>query len=255
MDPEKSAPFDLGEGRDAVLLLHGFTGSPWEVRPLGESLAKAGFRALGIRLPGHGLTPEAMLGITWRDWERAAFDGLAELQHHRQVFVAGLSMGALLAIILAAREPERVRAVALLAPAVRFRSRTLALLRAARRVPFIHLARPWIQKTATDIADPTALAEAPILRAWPTVRLWDLWRVQDRAMARARRVRCPALIAFSRNDHVIDTAGAEQLARQLTASPGLRVVRIDEGFHIMPRDYGKERVAREVREFFERWRA
>ena len=39
MDPEKTAPFELGSGDDACLLLHGFTGSPWDLRPLGERLA------------------------------------------------------------------------------------------------------------------------------------------------------------------------------------------------------------------------
>jgi carboxylesterase len=254
MDPAKAAPFEIGDGRDAVLLVHGFTGSPWDMRPLGEALADQGYYARGIRLPGHGLSPEAMLGVNWRDWERAIFDAVADLHTYKRVFVAGLSMGALLAVILAAREPERVRALALLAPAVRFQSRTLAAFRALRSVPMLHLARPWIQKDATDIADPNVLADAPILARWPSQRLWDLWRVQDRALARAAQVRCPTLVAVARNDHVVAAGGGEELARRLVGVTGLRFVRIDEGFHIMPRDFGKDRVSREVIDFFEPWR-
>jgi carboxylesterase len=252
MDPEKTAPFELGRGRDAVLLVHGFTGSPWDVRPLGETLAENGYHIRAIRLPGHGLTPEAMLGATWRDWERAVFDALADLRQYRHVFVAGLSMGALLAVIVAAHEPERVRALALIAPAVRFRGRTRVLLRAFRHVPLLHLARPWILKDGSDIADPVARAEAPSLRAWPSVRVGDLWTIRERALARAHRVRAPALVAVARDDHVVSPYGGEVLARRMIASPGVRFVQLDEGFHIIPRDLGRQRLAGEVRALFDR---
>ena len=53
-----SDPFALGSGPDACLLLHGLTGSPAELRPVGEALAQAGFRAVGPLLPGHGTSPE-----------------------------------------------------------------------------------------------------------------------------------------------------------------------------------------------------
>src|SRR5688572_17767016 len=59
MDPEKTAPFELGSGDDACLLLHGFTGSPWDMRPLGERLSERGYAVRAIRLPGHGSTPLA----------------------------------------------------------------------------------------------------------------------------------------------------------------------------------------------------
>jgi len=95
MDPEKTAPFELGSGEDACLLLHGFTGSPWDVRPVGERLAARGMFVRAIRLPGHGTTPEAMTAVSHRDWEQAGEDALRSLSSYRNVFVAGLSVGAL----------------------------------------------------------------------------------------------------------------------------------------------------------------
>src|SRR4051812_37684120 len=93
LEPEGAGPV-----RGAVLLLHGFTGSPWEVRPLGESLAARGYHAFAPRLPGHGTSPEAMLYVTHLDWEREAERALHALQRFERVFVAGLSMGSLLAL-------------------------------------------------------------------------------------------------------------------------------------------------------------
>src|SRR5436853_6116137 len=69
IDP--AAPFALGDGPDACLLLHGLTGAPSEVRPIGEALAKAGMRAVGPLLPGHGTTPRALHHVGRRDVEAA----------------------------------------------------------------------------------------------------------------------------------------------------------------------------------------
>jgi carboxylesterase len=254
MDPEKTAAFELGRGPDAVLLLHGFTGSPWDVRPLAEALAEHDYYIRAIRLPGHGLTPEAMLEVSWRDWEHAALDALAGLSEYRHVFVAGLSMGALLAMLLAAQRPERVQALALLAPAVRFRGRTRLLLHTFRHFPFLRVVQPWILKDGSDIADPNARGEAPVLRAWPSARVDDLWTVRERALSQAHRVRAPALVAVATDDHVVSPYGGEELVRRMIASPGVRFVQLDDGFHIIPRDLGRQRLAREVRAFFDRAR-
>src|SRR2546430_10174597 len=96
-------PFSLGGGDLACLLLHGLTGSPAEMRPVGEALAKAGFRAVGPLLPGHGTTPEDLLTVTRADLLAAAESALLGLRDARRVYLCGLSAGALLAIHLAAR--------------------------------------------------------------------------------------------------------------------------------------------------------
>ena len=251
MDPQKAAPFELGRGDDAVLLLHGFTGSPWDVRPLGEALASRGYFVKGIRLPGHGQSPEAMLSVSWRDWEQAAFDALDSLSSYRRVFVSGLSMGGLLSVLAAAHRPERVSAIALMAPAVKMRGRLVPLLRATGAFPLIQRLRPWVQKDVSDIADPVQLQQAPILSAWPLARLADLWELQDRALAAMARVRAAALVMIANQDHVVDPEGGVQLAKGMTSARPVRLVRIEQGFHIMTRDFGRERVAREIHTFFE----
>src|SRR5947207_15572 len=98
-------PFQFNRGQHpvGVLLIHGFTGSPPEVRPLGEYLAQQGLVVHGVRLPGHGTRPEDLLAVTWQDWAahvREALDALhAECE---TVFVGGLSMGGLLTLYLGA---------------------------------------------------------------------------------------------------------------------------------------------------------
>ncbi len=254
MDPQKTAPFELGDGADACLLVHGFTGSPWDMRPLGEALAARGYFAKGIRLPGHGTTPEAMAGVSHRDWEQAAEEGLEALRGFRHVFVAGLSMGSLLAVGLAEKSPARVRGLALLAPAMHFLDRQMAALRRLRALSVVEVLKPWVEKDSTDIEDAAARAQAPVLAAFPTARLADIWTLQQRARAAMGQVRCPTLICYARKDHVVAGSGAKELARGLTRSPSVRFLELTQGFHIIPRDLGAPVALREVADFFDRLR-
>jgi carboxylesterase len=255
MDLQKTAPFELGEGEDACLLVHGFTGSPWDLRPLGEALAQRGLRVSCPRLPGHGTTPRAMSSVGARDWEAAVEGALHALARPGgRTFVAGLSMGALLAVLLAARSPERVQGLALIAPALRFRGPKMFALKRLSRYPLLEWVRPWIEKNGTDIESPEALAEAPILPAWPSARLNDMWALQDAAWAALPRVRCPVLVVVAAQDHVVDPGGGKLLVQRLTQAPSVRFIHIQDGFHIIPRDHGGPLLNDEVGGFFDRLR-
>ncbi len=231
-----------------MLLLHGFTGSPWEVRLLGESLAARGYHVHAPRLPGHGTSPEAMLFVTAADWEREAEAGLHALRDFERVFVAGLSMGALLSLVLAARFPQRVSALALMAPALKLASRAsrvLEALRVFRRHPLDAL---WVPKHGSDLEDEEVKASAPRLPRYPAARLRDVFTLQRLAAQAIPQVQCPSLVLVAENDHVIDVPAACALPRRLFGS---RLVLFQRGFHLMPRDVDRARVAAEVGAFFD----
>lgn len=98
-----AAPFALHSDReDIVLLLHGWTGSPSHFRLLADDLAAAGFGVTVPLLPGHGTSIEAILQVGWRDWVRAAAEAADDvLASGARLHLGGLSMGGLLAILLA----------------------------------------------------------------------------------------------------------------------------------------------------------
>src|SRR4030042_6331366 len=100
---ETAEPFlSLGD-ETGILLVHGFTGTPKEMRSMGEFFADQGKTVLGIRLPGHATQPEDMRGKRWQDWVQAVEDGYHLLRcAGRQVFVMGLSMGGILTLGTAA---------------------------------------------------------------------------------------------------------------------------------------------------------
>lgn len=102
-----SRPFTLeGDKAHGILMLHGFTGTPGTVLPLGEALWRQGHYVKGILLPGHGTTLEDMQKCTWRDWYQAVFDAYDEMAKTcKKVSVVGLSMGGILTCLLAEHRP------------------------------------------------------------------------------------------------------------------------------------------------------
>src|SRR5665811_680265 len=101
------------EGNDVgCLLVHGFTGTPQNVRPLADYLARRGLAVSAPRMPGHGTTVADLDRTGPEDWLGAAEHALTELRERcSTVFVAGISLGGTLTLELARRHPHRAGVV------------------------------------------------------------------------------------------------------------------------------------------------
>lgn len=100
-------PFLLPGSKQGVLLVHGFTGSPSEMRLLGEYLNRtAGFTVLAPRLCGHGTFVHEMESTKWPQWYGAVEDGYHFLTALcSNISVVGLSMGGLFTLKLSTEYP------------------------------------------------------------------------------------------------------------------------------------------------------
>ena len=91
---------------ECILLIHGFTGSPADMKPLADYLNKdgEGYPVCGILLPGHGTKMEDMTQYNWKSWVRYAAAEWKKLQEtYPKVSVIGLSMGGDIALCLASK--------------------------------------------------------------------------------------------------------------------------------------------------------
>ncbi len=103
------------KGKTGVLLVHGLTGTPTEMKQFGKVIARQGFTVACPEMAGHCSSIEALTQTKWLDWYQSievAFDALKEECEH--VFIAGLSMGALIALMVAAKRKKQVAGVILL---------------------------------------------------------------------------------------------------------------------------------------------
>ncbi len=152
-----------------VLLLHGFSGGPDTYKALEPALRQLGLPLAVPRLRGHGeASPQALAGITWADWLADASTALAALRaeagpENGTVIVVGHSMGALLALLLAADQPTAIDSLVLVATPLQLRSplapgRPLGVL-----VPLLgRLLRRWpLPKNYADAAQAAADSSYP----------------------------------------------------------------------------------------------
>jgi carboxylesterase len=109
--------FILRGGRTGFLLIHGLGGTPVELRVVAAGLARAGFTVSCPQLAGHCSGYDDLRATGWRDWYGSVKDAHDRLSNECDVILTGgLSMGALLALQLAADRPGGVHGAALFAP-------------------------------------------------------------------------------------------------------------------------------------------
>ncbi len=242
--------FELSGTRDAhCLLLHGFTASPVEVRPLGEALAAAGFPVRAPRLPGHGTHVEELAAVTPGRWLAAAEEALASLPG--KVLLAGQSMGGLLSLLLAARNPERVRAVATLGAPLAFADRRARLIVPILRwTPFAARLVRWLPKGPSQIPEEKRAVHFTYDR-FPVSGLFllsDLMRDASRALP---RVKAPLLAVHG----VLDRTAPPFSARRIVTFAGSATkehVEMRRSRHVLTMDVESEAVCGHVVEFFSR---
>ena len=98
----------------AVLLFHGLTGSPFEMKKYGDFLFKNGYDVFCYSFPGHGERISEIETVTWQDWCNFAQNKYDNLRPgYNQFFVSGLCLGASMAIYLAEHN-ENITGVAAL---------------------------------------------------------------------------------------------------------------------------------------------
>jgi carboxylesterase len=241
--------FDLPGGPDAVLLLHGLTGSPFEMRYVAERLHARGMRCLGPVMAGHGGDPRLLQNLPWAAWVEAARRELVRLDGARRTFVVGCSMGALVACALAHAVPELVDGLALLAPALRLggTARLASLL--ARHTPLAAVLPP-VPKLGSDVRDARMRKENPGLAAVPLAavgELADLARHVDRLLP---GIVAPTVVVAGGHDHTVKLAGARRLARRVGSGPA-RLVVLPRSYHLVGIDVERDRCADEVATFLE----
>ena len=242
LDP---SPFLLEGGPVGVLLIHGFTGSPPEMRLVGDYLHERGCTVSGPLLPGHGTTAEDMNRCRWTEWTAHVERALAELQARCEaVFVGGLSMGSVLTLYLAAHHPELPGVVAY-SPAVWPADRLIYL------TPVLKYAIREKQKSDdSDLADPEA-----DLRLWsyeenPAFAAHELLKLVRRVRRLLPRVTCPVLVIHSIRDTAIHPDSARRTYERVGAAAKELVTLHDSG-HCLTVDSEWERVAAKTYAFIQ----
>lgn len=236
-------PDESGQ-RVGVLLVHGFTGSPYSLRPWAEALAAQGFAVRVPRLPGHGTDWRDLNKHRFEDWYAEAERGLEKLRADcDQVVVGGLSMGGALALRLAAERGRDVAGLVLVNPAVtidRWDRHALPILK--------HLL-PSVAGITDDIRKP-GMTEHGYARS-PLRAAGSMHHGFRRLALDLPRVTQPLLVLRSRVDHVVGPASVRIILSSVSSREVEEVV-LEDSYHVATLDHDLPQIIEASAEFVRR---
>lgn len=247
-EPTKES-FEFQGSKPAIQFIHGFTGTPYEIRPLARHIHdQTGRHCLGQILAGHGLDAQYLNTVTHSDWVIQNAMELASLSHDGPVDVVGFSMGGLVATHLAALYPHLVRRLVLLAPAFHLKFLPSAGVFLARAGVKHWL--PQVPKLGTcDVADIEARQKNPTLKHIPSHALLELDRLRKEVLTEVSQVSCPTLVVWGAADKTVHNRKGAKVADKIRNKPKSHT--LQNSRHILALDNDRDELAELVTNFLQ----
>jgi carboxylesterase len=253
-------------GRTGILLIHGLGGTPVEMRFVAMGLTRAGYTVSVPQLAGHCGSSEDLQATGWRDWYASVEQAHDELRKVcNTVIVGGLSMGAILALHLAAQRPDTVQGVAAYAPTLKLDGwsipwyarlfRVVGFRRFADLFEFVERDPYGVKDARVRTLVTAALQSGDSSQAGqfatPGSSMLELRWLADTVRAELNRIEQPVLVLHPRHD---DRASLQSNALYLQKRlPGLvETVVLDDSYHIVTLDRQRQEVVDRTVAFAER---
>jgi carboxylesterase len=229
-EPEHE-PFFWKGGSQAALLIHGFPGTPAEMRALGLLLRDDGWTVHAPLLPGFGPQIATLADRSYGEWLNAARQSYDRLKReYESVLIVGNSMGAAVALLVAAESPPA--GLVLVAPFFRFATwwhdffwpilkRIVREIQPFQRADFSSPEiRRAVQRMFKDL-DPNSPEAQRRVRAirMPTQALDQVREIGRAATRAAPSLHTRILILQGRSDFIAVPQRTKALRRRLRGSP------------------------------------
>jgi carboxylesterase len=243
--------FMLGDSsKPACLLVHGFTGTPKEMRWMGEYLHQHGHTCLGVRLDGHATQPEAMIRSRWTDWVASVEGGYHLLRGvNKDIFMIGLSMGGILSLLTCTWLP--VKGVIAMSTPARLPMDVPVWLMEFMSL-FVRDRPKTNQPPGSGWFDSTAYQEHVAYPRNPVRSGAELKKLILQMRRALPQVTVPVLLMHSRDDNYVLPENMETIDKGLVTVSDKTKLYITGSGHVLPRDASREQVFKIALEFIQR---
>lgn len=236
-----------GNNGKGVILIHGWTSTPYEVRRLGKYLNERGFTVSGPMLRGHGTKPEDIEHVTYKDWME---DLTAEIDKMKNecgsIYIGGTSIGANLAMLLGIERPD-LKGLVLMAPPYKIKFENLLEILGKMLIPFKRFNNKYYPPTfgvSTTITRIISYQKYSIKSSLETLELVKASR------QRLAEIKQPVFLIMSLHDHIIARNSLEQIYNRVSSAIK-RKKYIKRAYHTFISDIKNENVFEEIADFLE----
>ena len=241
--------FFLGDrSQPACLLVHGFTGTPKEMRWMGEFLNENGFTCLGVRLAGHATIPEDMIASRWTDWTASVEDGSSLLRSFTDnIFLVGLSMGGILSLLMSTR--LKVRGVVAMSTPYKLPDDPRL-----RHIEWISKIVAYMPKNGGDASwfDKEAWKGHISYPENPVRSIGELNKLLGEMRAALPKINVPVSLVHSRDDKYVAPENMEMIYNDLVNASDKTKLYITGSGHVVTRDAARRQVFESALEFIRR---
>ncbi len=238
-------PFLYNAGsKKGCLMIHGFTGSPYNMKVIGKYLYENGITAMGVRLAGHGTKPRDMAKCSYQDWIASAEEGFHELKKIcDEVYVAGLSMGGVLTLHLATEFGADIAGIIVMCAPVQVKGWRSKLIPLA---PVISKLIPYIPNIGGSTKDKSV--EEVNYKWFPSISVQELIKLIQEVTGKVHSINQPAVLIYSEQDPLVTENSADFIFNNI-ASEDKKLMIVKNSYHVITLDYDKAIVAREIEAF------
>lgn len=236
-----------GNNSKAVLLVHGWTSTAYEVRRLGKFLNLAGYTTAGPMLAGHGTIYKDLEDVKIEDWlADIEKNFLALKKEHQQVYIIGTSIGSNLAAVFA-MDRDDVAGLVLLATPYRLKLEIVIVNLAKIMNIFVRYKKKFYPPTFGLSTTITRLISYQI---YPLASALETFRIIEKSREAFEKIIQPCLMIQSTHDHVIAKNSLEEIYRHIK-SPIKKKRYVKQAYHTFISDIKNEYVFKDILEFLE----
>ncbi len=219
------------------LLLHGFTATTAEVRPMAERLKEQGFTISAPLLPGHDTHPDELNKVHWQDWVQTVRKAYLELREScDQIWLGGESMGALLCLLTAVEFPE-VAGLLLFAPALELK------IKGSKAAYFLQYFKKYFDKGSSKDN-----LEWKGYNVFPLKGFVQLMKLQKQVRKQLDKVTQPTLVFISKADKRVSVKTGETIINSISSNKKQLIV-LEDSPHTMLLGHDKEQIIDKAIEF------
>jgi esterase/lipase/1-acyl-sn-glycerol-3-phosphate acyltransferase len=251
--PDVGRPFLLKpmKCKAGVVLAHGYMAAPLEVREFADYLYRQGYAVYGVRLAGHGTSPEDLASRKWEEWYESFNRGYAIIKSLTDnIVLGGFSTGGCMSMIAAARKQNKVQAVFSVCAPLQLRSYGFRLAPSVASINNMLRGIGRSQSTWDYVANEPENAHINYTRN-PINGLNELNKVITEMEKSLPQVKVPALVVQASKDPTVNPDSARQIFA-LLGSEYKKLVVLERSRHGIVNGIGREDVFEEVVHFLER---